>query len=1841
MLRKTLILAIIILSGLIAAYGLTPSPKKAASMTDKELQDKIDSLARLEQPLTAAPYIAEAKKRAKASRDTRWMFDLIRLDIELNSARRSRETSPEEEYKKALADAWMPLAQAINLSLYNVSADEKYLEASLSNPDTLMAASAKEIGAKGWMASRNALDFIVTSIAMSNRCPETVKESAVNTLASQARAHADNLSLVIATTLQIVTSEAAADSLLDTISATTPDEIALVDFARAAIILGKAKEAYTTRPSAREIAETNAIVDKAKELLRDVHSNLPETPFAAHAQNILNQLDEIFIEISTNDQILPGTFIPVYLKYRNINDIELRVYNVKGSMPSQREKQKDFLIAQKLCSSSKISLPATNTCLEKSSAYVELAAVATGNHAIAAFHGDTLLAAATTLSSQISVDKIDQRFLVADFKTGKPLPEALVDQRLHPDANGWTPIIHDNTRHASHTITLGSDSFRFNVWNDSYYININKRGEKAAKVFTDRAIYRPGQTISYKAFVFTSFIDHVEPAISDNFKIVLSASNGKELFASDIKTDSLGTAHGEIDIPDDAFKGAGYISIKDKRVSLCWQRVRIEDFKRTDNTLTINPFTEAYLPGATVTVSGAGSSAAGLPVANATLEYTVSKQGAVVANGTTSTDDNGLFDFSFKTSDQKAFQYYDIDVRMTDLKGETTSGQRHCRITSHGSQISLSAERSLSEVGHPLLLQLGSHNSNDQPFASTVHLTVTPFSPSAPLRPRANHDSDTSLTHNPNLVWRPDGNSETLAPAPCAERDFKVDGTLSFDVNELSLAPGKYLFRISATALDGSELTQQCNATIIASEGASPNLNYLDIVAPDEAKSGEKLTFKVCTGLQDAVVNVVLALRGNIVLRQSVNVSCGVRNVTFNVPDDAVDNETLIAYAFTAKDGCHYSDEQIITLRHVDRQVSLCLKTFRDHSRPGASETWRLSSDGAKSIFASMYDSRLDKYVNNQWYPVFNRLAVPNNLRHWHLSHSDPYSGLYDSTGDENIEFNSSGLLNNIFRELTFDSPLMSDDIFGWNFVGCAPRMFKSARMNTLDMAESMACLAPHETEEVCAEDAEAATGAEGGDGGDNDVKDLREDFSETVFFMPQLKPDSEGNATFSFTLPDNLTTYRFRAIGFDKDLHTCMTEQLLTVNKSLNVRMGAPRFLTEQDVIDISADVTAADSTIPRATLSIVVTDPTTGRAIATLPDAELSFANSSAQLASWRLEIPLGIDSIQIDIVAKAEGASDGERRVIPVKKRFDEVEESHTFTLIDKGQNVVTNPFTDGKTSCLSFSYTSNAFIEVLRALPSLDNSWYPSTDTYLGRYETSAIAAMLCQKPDIRQAVDYLEKNAAQPDAQPRIDDAENTPWLYMARRLHQHDIDVVRIMNRGRAESTKSKSIAKLARMQCADGSFPWFSGMEGSPWMTAGVVATIGEMIRLGIVRADEPHVGQICKRALPYLDNQIKQYAKDLKKGAADAYTLGLDFLYARILVSPKTDCNAKTLVDHLADHWQTPSMTDRVKAVTILTLANRHDAARQIVKSLEENLVHTKDGTAYIQERGLYRRRAEVEAQAMLIMTLQRLNPQSPNLPKLINHLILMKRGEAWPDAQSTSRAVLALLASSATSVASTDQVEVADTSVTLAPANPKTIIPLPVNTKSATVTKSNALLSWGGWQRTILTAKDQMPADGTDKLKISRSLEVRRIADNQVKWTPLAADDELAIGDQIRVTLKFYNDEPLSFVRVSDFRPAAFEPDDKLSGYHGWWWSQWTDVDTPTPPHYMAIADNSADFFIDYLNSGWHSISYTLTVTNSGHFASGYADAVCLYETDIRAHTEGLRLRIGRKTATQTIR
>lgn len=1881
---KKIVSALLLSIAAIAIVGAWAQSKSVTVMTDSELKAAIDSIAKLEQPLTAAPLIAEAKKRATENHDTKWMFDIIKTDVDLNVRRLTRETSAKELLSAYRDEAWEPLRQALSAECYSVGHDAQDARAALANPEELRKYKASDVYDKA--GDINLLDYLATSLAISAQydvreiseqsqvdafnAPSEIFAASTDSLPFPAdaarimmregiKAH-DAQSVAIAQSLRVVLAAHSAplrqDSLISELQGMKADgsiASALVSLAKASTLL--------TDLSGIDIEADNKKIDKAAKLLRQVKGDVKgleddlSKSIGQCAADGIKEICDTSICITSSRQVMPRQYTPLILSYRNIDKVTLRVYRVASSCEQRNSniKMSKAVSPANLVMTKEVDLPMTKSRVFHSLAYTELDGLGTGHYVLSASTSKGKELAVTSffcssIAPQLISAGADSYLQISDFETGAPRADVKVSGS-QPGKDGWMAW---KSKSENLVITSDGDNYAANAYANAWRVRSVASGEKKAQLVSDRRIYRPGQSILFKVYFYNSFTDRVEPfKFGRDCTVRLYGSNGKELAKASLKLDEFGAADGRIAIPDDVMKGMCHFLVECGPVAQNFY-VQVEDFKRTDNSVAISPFDDVVLPGAEAVVKGVCNSAAGLPVSNAKVVYELRKTGSNLRTGETLTGDDGSFSFSFKTEEG----LYDIDVRVTDEKGETAQDSRSLQVSPRGYDVEMSLKESQATIGRGPRLTLISNNYNGRPYKSQVRLKVTPYEPIEKLRPDMGEEVDTVIGGRCSVIFGDatyEKNGARLAPAPIYDKLYDIEGGQDIDLSELNMPARRYKIEATAEALDSSTISVSQEFVALADKGRMDGLSYLTLDAPETVKAGETLTFRVGSGLDDAFVTVLISKASTIVLRKQVKLSRAIEKLEYLVPADCVNGETLKLAAFVQKEGRKYTKSLTVRVEKPEPQLTLKLTSFRDHSQPGAREKWTVQclSPSGRTVAASMYDSRLDKYVDNTWKASFDRLTVDNRLMFGNV-HARTYNVYDDEGGVSNYFYHNTNcavsgrLLNDVFGSLGYAAgehyePMHYGSVRGVMFAAAG-----SARMsNKMVMMEAATEEAETLNECVVTSDSAAPEAAEpeheAGERGD--IEPMRENFDETVFFLPSLTPDTAGNATFEFTLPDNLTAYNFRALAVDKQMRYAAIAQTLTVAKAMNVQIGLPRFATEGDSLFIPVSVASTDSVATSAQVSITISDKETGRVLLAAKDLEVAFDGVKSVRVGSDFVVPEGVDTLVVEAVGTAStGNKDGERRLLPVQKRNLEVEESISFVLTGKGMHKIVNPFTDGKTKTLTFNYTSNAFIEVLRALPVLDKSYYPCTDTYLGRYESASIAVLLKSRPDIKKAVEYLKANEGK---LPTVGDADHNTWYLVAKRLANHDKEVVELLSGSYAQKVKSTSLRKLSNMQRSDGSFPWFSGMDGSDFMTVAVVSTLGEMNMLGLIQTEDmPAVNKMISKAKPYVNSLLKKelaaYEEETKRDksvrrryAAGFSSFALEALQARVLMGDyAADKTVRKMVDILKDNWQYPVMCDRVAALFTLAHVGETSSAQTVLKSLEENLVQTKDGTAYIPEDGIFHRRQQVEAQAMLVIALQRLAPGSPNALKVVNHLMLMKRGEAWPDAKSTSRAVLALLASSATSE-SEDAVEVGDFTTTCTVSKPEVSVALAADSavKKAEIKKGGDVASWGSWHRVMRSPIDELKADGDDKLKITRSLEVRRVVNGAAEWQPVGPTESLSVGDQVRVTLRFYNDEPLSFVRVRDFRTAAAEPDDKLSGYRGWWFWRLADADVPTPCHYMSIADDKTEFFIDYLYEGWHSVSYTATVTHKGDFAGGYADAQCMYATELMAHTDGRRVSV----------
>ncbi len=1915
---KRLILSITL--ALLALFFANTWAKNQVSITmsDDELNQIIDSLVNIEQPLTAAPYIAEARQRATATKNTPWMLSLIYKDIHLNARRLSKQTDINSLIEKEALAAWSPLRQQLYLNLYLLNGADSTLRLAFDDPTALRALPSNADTAtcnKAPYENINLLDNMLVALAVNdNHIPSLHSEQEISILTAPlpdfaastislpakydilrsashlALENNDELSIVLMQAVRsyIFRSDRSLFQHIDNLKNEIVNSKAENPTAQNILLLAKANyDVQLARNNFNNKPLADSLISQALADFKTASNGLKNTIFSSAIAEIVEEIEKSEASITSDVQIAPAKTIPLFVQYRNVSTLYTVVYQLPKDFsyyPSL-----DSLKLYKRISEKKISLPEIRTRIVNSSAYTELDAVRNpGRYLIVAYANkqvvgtpcnDAPLAACSFLASDIAVAKIeeagDNKMLFSDFTSGQPLKGVKVQDHGSSDADGLISL--GAKRNSSDlNISLNNDSWdvsasNFRTVGNNVY-DPDKKSLKA-QIVTDRNIYRPGQSVQFKVYAFYAFQNRMESVPKDEkFKVAIKTNDDDNDVSIDLTTNDFGTLSGSLSIPSNAIKGAASISVFDaNNRCLVTGSFNIEDYKLSDNKISFDPVEEILLPGSTINISGSASTAAGLPLANQKISYVISNRNVrnydfaentddsnsdiSVADiyGSVTTDNDGHFAFSFisKPSSAQAnedFQQneeetYSVCVRLTDSRGESLKASTSYTVSTDGATFSARANRQDDDKNPTdLSLNLSSFNDNNSPYATTFHIALYPYDPTYQL-PQARYDDiDSLLISAPRMSFpsrRKKGNV-------VYETDLPVCGNTSLNISALGLENGAYYAEISTLAPSGTLKRKTLNLDLDSGIDSSEDLGRISLICNNSCSAGESLPIRISSKLSNAHITLFVACRNKIVLRKTVELSNNEEVVLFDVHNDAFEDEKIYIKTLLQYDGRTYTVSRTVTVQRSTPPLKMALSSFRDFSTPAAHESWSLKVDSGADVevVASMYDARLDDYVSNAWHYRFSRLYITN---YFSLSSIRPRLKSISATDENtNTSFHPSRepiaidwLLDNSVRALDECGGVPTD--LGTDFHRMyKPLYLKSARArvagiesisddNSIVETESVA-MESYEAQEADAENVTTSTTL-------SDV-DVRTNFAETAFFLPHLRPDANGYVSFSFDLPDNLTSYNFRALAHDRQMQTSQVLHSLTVRKALNVRIGTPRFVTEGDTITISADVTTISKDLPNGEASISVTDAESGRALVSLPTQKLDFSSSVSQQVKWSLTIPEGLDTIKIAVRAAAGDESDGEQYNISVAKRYVEVPESHTFTLFEKGSSTLINPFSDGRTVDVTFSYTSNTFIEVLRALPFLDEGRSPSSDTYVSRFETCAIASYLKKKSEIKKAIEYLEKNKNDLST---LSDADDTPWLYMANRLRKHDADLLRLMSGSYAEDNMNDALHKLLQMQNSDGSFPWFKGMDGSSYITASVISTIADLISLGIVDAENDDINAIFKNALPYLDAQIAQCKKvyeERKAKSKDATpAIGYEassLIRARALINAQATDDIKYLVDVWKKTWNKSSalyaksdMASRILAANTFMRLGERQAAETIIKSVEENLVQKDDYTAMVVENGLFRSYQEFEAQGLLIMSLRQINPNSENINKLVNQLIIQKRGEAWPDRQITSRAVLALLSASS-SLEASDKVSIDGKTYKTSVSQPK--LSIPTQAKEVTIVKKNNVPSWGAWQRTLLTPSDSLAADTTSALSISRSVKVLRNEDGVSKWVS-AENNELKVGDQLRITLRFYNSENLSFVRIRDNRSATFEPLDKLSGYRGWWFWYRQQSEIKTPMHYLMISDETTEFFIDHLSDGWHELTYDVYVTHEGSFTGGYAEATCLYDNTITAHTSGNRLTV----------
>ncbi len=760
------------------------------------------------------------------------------------------------------------------------------------------------------------------------------------------------------------------------------------------------------------------------------------------------------------------------------------------------------------------------------------------------------------LSQQLPGKKI--RYVVVNATTGQPLPNAklsILTGAPYGKTGKWitrtcnkrgeTVYSYDSYKPKEifpHTPTdrymkSSSTHYSFNYYDRQHqYVTYG--------IFTDRSIYRPGQTVKASVVAYRNGEKGaVEKA--KNITIALRDAHYKVVKEEEVTTDDFGVASAEFALPTDVLPGHFSISV-DNDASLAF---RAEEYKRPTFRVERPEVKKTYKAGDTLLLQAKAKAFGGFPVQDADVAYTVrrttalwwrsylynggSSSSTIVYEGEATTDEEGMFEIEVPLTMPHTDNWYSVfynftvEASVTDIAGETRYGTMTVPLGTKDAYLTSDIkDKMLADSTKSIRFTVRNASGNE--VSSTVRF-------------RFDNEQD----------WR---TASTEKPYMLTER----------------LSSGKH--SIMAIAEDDTLKQEFIMFSLDDKRPCTPTQEWFYTSEDVFRTDGKPVTIQV--GSSDKDVHVVYTMTsGNKLLKSgSFLLSDSLHNRKLTYRKEYGDG-ILLSYAWM-KNGHLHTYNTSIRKPLPDTKLRMKWTTFRDRLTPGTNEEWRLSitnPDGTPAkahLIATLYDKSLDMLVPHQW-QLHNNIArsLPNTI--WNSMYKSSYNR-YVSVYRKEVKFTPL-MFAHFYHGMFGGEKFYSQMVVGSTLGKSAKRLgsFKGVKMMAAnnDFADTRAM-------EESAVDAETGSRTNTETAAtDNDIR-LRENFSETAFFTPSLTTDDKGEVALKFTLPESVTTWRFMGIAHTKNMFTGSIEGEAVATKTVMVQPNIPRFIRTGDKACISTRI-------------------------------------------------------------------------------------------------------------------------------------------------------------------------------------------------------------------------------------------------------------------------------------------------------------------------------------------------------------------------------------------------------------------------------------------------------------------------------------------------------------------------------------------------------------------------------------------------------------------------------------------------------------------------------------------
>lgn len=1421
------------------------------------------------------------------------------------------------------------------------------------------------------------------------------------------------------------------------------------------------------------------------------------------------------------------------------------------------------------------------------------------------------------ISLPVSAKKM--RYVVVSATTGNPIPAAQLYVKTSrqgketvytTDAKGEC-VLEKGSSNCYVSAAKGDDKalLSASIYNDFNRIYRNNGSVTRHTIFTDRGIYRPGQTVHVSLLAY-NVTKGVETAVDagQNVRVSLYDANYNSIGEATVMTNEYGVAATEFTLPEKTLSGLFHI-----RTASGSESFRVEEYVRPTFEVSIPRPKVNYRQGDTITVKGTAKAYSGAPLGNARVVYNVKRQQSwwwrmtgegnkPLLSDTVTTDMQGNFEIRMpmmmpedNASDEAKQagrwwicppRFYDIvaEATVTDMAGE-----------SHSASLSL-------------------------PISNRESILTSD------LREMMLRDSVNTVT----FTRRNQAGTEIEGIVSVA-----VDGRKIQDIEvgkpftlPRNLASGMHTF----LAVCEKDTIKQSFVIFSMDDKrpviSTPDWYYLSSNRFSSEK-GKPVYVQFGSSKRDSYAYYALFSGDKVLESGAVKIDSSLVTRQFEYKAEYGDGVCLsLAWV---RDGVLYEHSAIITKPLVDKSLNMKWATFRNRLQPGQRETWTLSvtdSEGKPAnanVMATLYDKSLEAIMPFSWHfsdPRHIHVAsqswqtafrcYPNNFHGYATyKHRDYTSLAFDALDRTYLSFGYIYCIEEVSRPLMRSSAKQS---VGFSNMGMA-----------LKAKEEMAVPIIELHSEVVAEDVAEASEEQTG----KDVA-LREKLGETAFFLSDVRTNADGVATLSFTLPESVTTWRFLAFANDKDMRFGMMKDEVVAQKQLMIQPRMPRFLREGDKCSVPASIANLTEKVLDVKVRLMLLDAETGESVAIYNNkVEVKPGESSA--------VNFDIDSNGLDgkmLVAKwiadAGTFSDGEQHYLPVLSAKELMLDTRTFVLQSPGEKEVDIKSMlplNAEKARLSVEYTDAPEWLLIQSLPQIADASDDNAISLVASYYANTLASHIAKSnPDIAKAVrewtqDYsslespLDKNE-----ELRHTILAETPWVVDADSETAQRKMLYRLFDASLLASRQVFALQHLKALQLADGGFSWWKGMESSRYMTVAVTQTL---LRLQAMVGEGNAYDGIITNAFRYLDKEIAKdvkYMKEAKRKKNEPWlsSFDLDYLYCRAIYNGKMSASVKADIDfmmaYVVKNTRYLDMQSKAGAAIILSRFGNKKAADEYLQSIIEHTVYKEDMGRYFDSyRAAYSwADYRIPTQTSVIEAIKALRPeQRQTISEMQRWLLQSKRTQAWDTPVNAINAIYAFLGPDF-ALRHGMQAEIALGTETLKPDTyasalgyEKVSTPLdeysafsPLSSAVAPSLKIDKKSDGESWANVYL----QYVVPASDAKDAANGISIRRELSSKA----------LKVGDKVTVTITITADRDYDFVTVTDHRPACLEPVNQLSGYRN--------------GCYQVMRDSQSQYHFDKMAKGKHVITTEYYVSRAGDFTAGTATVQCAYAPEFAGRTAG---------------